>query len=116
MLAVKLKARARGARCCAPKYRPGIDGAQASHIAEQLRALADPTRLRMLSMLARHGGEVCVCDLVETFDLGQPTISHHLGVLRAAGLVSALRRGIWAYYAVDRTAWKQMRSVMDEVM
>jgi ArsR family transcriptional regulator len=65
------------------------------------RALADPTRLEILRLLAAQPGPTCVCDVVEHFELAQPTISHHLKVLREAGLLRATRRGIWSFYEVD---------------
>ena len=66
------------------------------------RALADPTRLEMFRLLAAQPGPTCVCDVVDHFELSQPTISHHLKVLREAGLLRASRRGIWSFYEVDR--------------
>ncbi|GGM49772.1 transcriptional regulator [Longimycelium tulufanense] len=73
--------------------------ADAAELARVFKALSDPVRLRLLSLVAaRSGGEACVCELVEPFDLSQPTISHHLKVLREAGLVTAERRGTWVYY------------------
>jgi ArsR family transcriptional regulator len=71
--------------------------------AEVLRALGDPTRLKMVLLLARHEA-LCVCELQQAFDLGQPTVSHHLKILREAGLVEVTRRGTWAYYALRRDA------------
>ena len=66
-----------------------------------LKALADPVRLRLMSLVASNpGGEACVCDLNEAFDLSQPTISHHLKVLHDAGLVDRDKRGVWAYYRI----------------
>ena len=69
-----------------------------------LKALADPTRLRILSLLSRYEGEVCVFEIVESFTLEQPTISHHLRILRDAGLVDCRKKGLWAYYYVRREA------------
>lgn len=72
---------------------------QAEQVAPMLKALADPVRLRLMSLIASHeGGEACVCDLVEAFDVSQPTISHHLRVLHESGLVDRERRGVWVYY------------------
>ena len=70
----------------------------AGELAVTFKALGDPVRLRLLSLIASAGPEACVCDLNEAFDLSQPTISHHLKVLREAGLVSSERRGTWVYY------------------
>lgn len=94
-------------RCCAPGEVAHLDPAAAEEEAAVLQALADPTRLLILDILTQHPGEVCVCDLVESFPQGQPTISHHLGVLRKAGLVEAERRGTWMYYrpARERLRW-----------
>ena len=73
--------------------------AQAEQIAPRLKALADPVRLRLLSLVASHrDGEACVCDLNDAFDLSQPTISHHLKVLHDVGLLDREKRGVWVYY------------------
>lgn len=85
--------------CCAPLAREPISAEGAAQLAGVLKALADPARLRLLSMvLAHEGGEACVCDLVEPLGLAQPTVSHHLKVLLEAGLVTRDKRGVWAYY------------------
>lgn len=85
--------------CCAPLVREPLTAAAAEQLAGVLKALADPARLRLLSMIAAHeGGEACVCDLTEPLGLSQPTVSHHLKVLLDAGLVSRDKRGVWAYY------------------
>ena len=85
--------------CCSPLLREPIDEEQAERLSRVLRALADPVRLRLLSLIGAHtGGEACVCELVERFDLSQPTISHHLKLLREAGLITSERRGTWVYY------------------
>ncbi len=77
------------------------------------KALADPVRLRLLSIVASHpGGEACVCDLSSAFDLTQPTVSHHLRVLREAGLLECERRGTWVYYRVVPTALAQLSAVL----
>jgi ArsR family transcriptional regulator len=74
---------------------------QAETLAPLLKALADPVRLRLLSLVASHaGGEACVCDLADAFELSQPTISHHLKVLHERGLLDRSKRGVWVYYAV----------------
>ena len=75
--------------------------AEAEQIAPLMKALADPVRLRLVSLIASHeGGEACVCDLNDAFNLSQPTISHHLKVLREAGLVDREKRGVWVYYRI----------------
>jgi ArsR family transcriptional regulator len=82
--------------CCAPGA-PRLSAAAAEELARGFKALADPTRLAIVNRLA-GAGEVCVCELVPDFQLSQPTVSHHLRILRDAGLVQARRRGTWAYY------------------
>ena len=85
--------------CCSPLLREPIDEEQADELSRVLKALADPVRLRLLSLIGAHaGGEACVCELVDGFDLSQPTISHHLKVLRDAGLIASERRSTWVYY------------------
>ncbi len=85
--------------CCAPLTAAPLSREQAEQVAPMLKALADPVRLRLMSLIASHaGGEACVCDLTGAFDLSQPTISHHLKVLHDAGLVDREKRGVWAWY------------------
>jgi ArsR family transcriptional regulator, arsenate/arsenite/antimonite-responsive transcriptional repressor len=85
--------------CCAPLTAEPMSQEQAEQVAPLLKALADPVRLRLMSLIASHpGGEACVCDLTAVFDLSQPTISHHLKVLHDAGLVEREKRGVWAWY------------------
>jgi ArsR family transcriptional regulator, arsenate/arsenite/antimonite-responsive transcriptional repressor len=87
--------------CCTPLLREPLTASQAADLAFILKALADPTRLRLVSMVAAHeGGEACVCDLTEPLGLSQPTISHHLKVLVDAGIFTRNQRGKWAYYAL----------------
>ncbi|MFF7129785.1 MULTISPECIES: helix-turn-helix transcriptional regulator [unclassified Streptomyces] len=89
------------AACCPGLLTAPLDEDQAAGLAKMFKALGDPVRLRLLSMIAsRAGGEVCVCDLTPAFDLSQPTISHHLKLLRQAGLIDCERRGTWVYYWV----------------
>ena len=86
---------------CAPLLKEPITAAQAADLAQLLKALADPTRLRLVSMVAAHeDGEACVCELTEPLGLTQPTISHHLKVLIDAGILARDKRGVWAYYAL----------------
>ncbi|KUN33069.1 ArsR family transcriptional regulator [Streptomyces longwoodensis] len=85
--------------CCPGLLTTPLDEEQAADLAKVFKALGDPVRLRLLSMIAsRSGGEVCVCDLTPAFELSQPTISHHLKLLRQAGLIDCERRGTWVYY------------------
>lgn len=88
-----------GGSCCAPLSGEPLDQKQAAGLAAAFKALGDPVRLRLLSMIASNaGGEVCVCELTPAFGVSGPTISHHLRVLREAGLVDCQRRGTWVYY------------------
>ncbi|WFR73178.1 metalloregulator ArsR/SmtB family transcription factor [Prescottella defluvii] len=99
--------------CCSPLGREPLTEGSAIDLARMFKALADPVRLRLLSLVASHpGGEACVCDISDSFDLSQPTISHHLKVLREAGLLDAERRGTWVYYSVIPTALQQLSSVL----
>ena len=84
--------------CCAPISTAALDPAGAAEGAAVFKALADPIRLRLFSIITSAGGEICVCDLTPQFDVSGPTISHHLKVLREAGLVDCERRGTWVYY------------------
>ncbi|WP_031484441.1 ArsR/SmtB family transcription factor [Streptomyces bicolor] len=87
--------------CCAGLASAPLDDDRATELAKLFKALGDPVRLRLLSMIAsRDGGEVCVCELTPAFELSQPTISHHLKLLRQAGLIDCERRGTWVYYWV----------------
>jgi ArsR family transcriptional regulator len=84
--------------CCAPLVAAPLSAEQAVDLAKAFKALGDPVRLRLLSLITSAEGESCVCDLTAAFDLTGPTISHHLKVLREAGLVDSERRGTWVYY------------------
>ena len=96
--------------CCGPATEPLPEEATAE-LAAQFKALADPTRVAIVNQLAA-ADEVCVCVLNERFDLSQPTISHHLKVLREAGLVEANRRGTWAYYRLVPEAVESLRAAL----
>jgi ArsR family transcriptional regulator len=99
---------------CAPMVRQPLDAAQAGVAAPMFKALGDPVRLRLLSMIASAGGgEVCVCDLSGPFSLTGPTISHHLKVLREAGLVDCDRRGTWVYYRLVPAALSWLAGLLD---
>ena len=95
--------------CCGPGAPP-LDPSAAGNLAELFKALADPTRVAIVNRLAA-GEECCVCDLTNAFELSQPTVSHHLRILRDAGLVEAERRGTWAYYRLVPDAIVRLREV-----
>ena len=100
--------RATGERCCEPVVYPDIEPAHAVRMAGVAKALGDPIRLQLVDVLRRHAGEVCVCELVPLFDISQPTLSHHLSKLRAAGIVDSQRHGLWAYYYVRPEALEEL--------
>jgi len=106
-LAPKQK-RLAGERCCEPVAYPDVERDQAVALAKVAKALGDPVRLQLVDVLKRHAGQVCVCELVPLFGLSQPTVSHHLKVLRDAGIVGSERHGLWAYYFVIPDALKEL--------
>jgi ArsR family transcriptional regulator len=92
-------------QCCTPLAAAPLGDADAARLASILKAVADPARLRLLSIIASHpDGEVCVCDLTEPLGLSQPTVSHHLKVMAGVGLVEREKRGVWAYYRMNTGA------------
>jgi ArsR family transcriptional regulator, arsenate/arsenite/antimonite-responsive transcriptional repressor len=102
--------------CCSPLTKEPLSEDQARRIAPLLKALADPVRLRLLSLVASHGdGEACVCDLNDAFDLSQPTISHHLKVLHEVGLLDRTKRGVWVYYSVKPDALADLGALIGGV-
>ena len=100
--------RAAGEPCCQPVVYPDVERVAAERIARRAKALGDPVRLQLVDVLRQHAGKVCVCELVPLFDLSQPTVSHHLKVLREAGIVGSERQGLWAYYYVIPDALKEL--------
>ena len=106
-LAPKVK-RLAGERCCEPVVYPNVEREQAQRMATIAKALGDPVRLQLVDVLRKHAGKVCVCELVPLFDLTQPTVSHHLKVLREAGIVGSERQGLWAYYFVIPDALREL--------
>ncbi|MGW3786700.1 ArsR/SmtB family transcription factor [Micromonospora chokoriensis] len=98
--------------CCAPLAVRPLDAEQAAVVAPMFKALGDPVRLRLMSMIASVA-EMCVCDLTPAFDLSGPTISHHLKVLREAGLVDSERRGTWVWYRFRPEAFRQLGALLD---
>ena len=97
-----------GEPCCEPVVYPDVERAQAERVAAVAKALGDPVRLQLVDVLRKHAGKVCVCELVPLFDLSQPTVSHHLKVLREAGIVDSERQGLWAYYYVTPDSLKEL--------
>jgi ArsR family transcriptional regulator, arsenate/arsenite/antimonite-responsive transcriptional repressor len=93
--------RSSGARCCSPVL-PARDARRSLALAPLLRVLGDSTRLQIVALLARSDDAMCACEIEATFDLSQPTISHHLRLLKSAGLVTAERRGTWMHYRLER--------------
>ncbi len=101
--------------CCSPLSREPLSAAEANQIVPLLKALADPVRLRLMSLVASHeGGEACICDLNPAFDLSQPTISHHLKVLHEAGLLEREKRGVWVYYRARTEALADLGALIGD--
>src|SRR5690348_9402345 len=101
------------AECSPPLIGQPLGESAASSLAQIFRALGDPVRLRLVSLIGAHqGGEVCVCDLTSAFNLTQPTISHHLKVLREAGIIDSERRGTWVYYRLVPAALERMAALL----
>jgi ArsR family transcriptional regulator, arsenate/arsenite/antimonite-responsive transcriptional repressor len=99
--------------CCPPLAHRSLDGTSAALLAPAFKALGDPVRLQLLSMIASaDDGEICVCDLTTEFTLSGPTISHHLKSLREAGLVTAERRGTWVYYRARPRLLRQLATLL----
>ena len=99
--------------CCAPLSAGPLSAEQAEQVAPLLKALADPVRLRLMSLVAsRQGGEACVCDLNDAFDLSQPTISHHLKLLHQAGLLDRDKRGVWVFYRARTEALARLGALI----
>lgn len=98
-----------GERCCDRQARPQISQRDAERLAEDLQLLAHPIRLQLLDVLARNEGRVCVCDLEAAVSVKQPTVSHHLRILREAGIVDAEKSGQWMFYRIRREALEALR-------
>jgi ArsR family transcriptional regulator len=96
------------ALCCAPIVAPDLSDQEFEATATVFKALADPTRVRIVNLLANNPDPVCVCDINRHFSLSQPTISHHLKKLVAAGVLRREQRGTWAYFSVDRQTWSRL--------
>jgi len=102
--------------CCGEIVTPNLTSAQAEEYADWFKALADPTRIRILNLLARNDAPICVCDIVDQFPLGQPTISHHLRILRDTCFVYAERRGTFMYYSINRACLSEFPLVARRIM
>lgn len=101
--------------CCVPLHDAAFDDAAAVELASGFAALADPARLRLLSLIASApAGEACACDLIEPIGKSQPTVSHHLKVLTDAGLVDRDKRGVWAWYRANTETFARLRSALDD--
>jgi ArsR family transcriptional regulator, arsenate/arsenite/antimonite-responsive transcriptional repressor len=111
-----MSARLRLAGCCeVPQAPPPLAEDARERIVATFRALGDPTRLEIFRLLAAQSEPVCVCDVVDRFEVSQPTISHHLRILREAGLVTVSRRGVWAWYAPDPKALAWLREAIGDL-
>jgi ArsR family transcriptional regulator, arsenate/arsenite/antimonite-responsive transcriptional repressor len=101
------------AACCVPLGAPALTEAEARATAEVFKALGDPQRVRIVSLLAATGDAVCVCDLTPALGISQPTVSHHLKKLLTAGLIVREQRGTWSYYSLDREAIERLAVIAD---
>jgi ArsR family transcriptional regulator, arsenate/arsenite/antimonite-responsive transcriptional repressor len=101
------------AQCCAPLAAAVLSPEDAAVTAAVFKALADPHRVRIVNLLAAEGRALCVCELTEPLGIGQPTVSHHLKKLTAAGLLDREQRGTWAYYSLNRDAVRRLAAVAD---
>ena len=99
--------------CCAPLAAPALSDSEATATAELFKALGEPARIRIVNVLATSAEPVCVCDLIETLGLSQPTVSHHLKKLTEAGLLEREQRGRWAYFSLRRDAVATLAAVVD---
>jgi ArsR family transcriptional regulator, arsenate/arsenite/antimonite-responsive transcriptional repressor len=110
---MKLNLKLRPVDCCAvPVEVPSLSEAERKRLVATFRALGDPTRLEIFRLIAAQPEPICVCDVTDRFDVSQPTISHHLKVLRDAGLVTVSRRGVWAYYAPDPEGLRRLERTL----
>ena len=109
-----IEERKRNTQCCDSSVEPALNTAEAQQVTNDLLILAHPVRLQILSILARQQGQVCVCDIEGAVPVKQPTVSHHLRLLRDAGLVDCERHGLWAYYFLKREALAELRARVAE--
>jgi ArsR family transcriptional regulator, arsenate/arsenite/antimonite-responsive transcriptional repressor len=101
------------AYCCRPLSAEPLSSTEAAAAADLFKALADPARVRLVNLLATSDAPVCVCELIEPLGLSQPTVSHHLKKLTAAGLLNRDQRGVWAYYSLNRDALAAAARLLD---
>jgi ArsR family transcriptional regulator len=102
--------------CCTTEVQISLDRKEAEKTAQLFAALSDPTRLSILNLLAQCQGQVCVCDITASFTLGQPTISHHLKILKDAGLVNSEKRGKWVHYSLVSDKQGEIQAMLSRVM
>ena len=107
-----IRKRSLGQRCCAPDLSVGLEQRESNDLAGWFQLLGHPVRLQILDILTRNEGQVCVCDLVAALPIKQPTVSHHLRILRENGLVGCSQRGLWAHYYLDRARFEDIRAAM----
>ena len=111
-----MSAKTRPAGCCETALPPAeLSLAERERLVAGFKALADPTRLDVFRLIAAQEAPICACDIADRFDVSQPTVSHHLKVLREAGLVTASRRGVWAWYAADPRGLALLRGAIEAV-
>jgi ArsR family transcriptional regulator len=101
---------------CIPLPRSVLERKSAEGIAATFAALADPTRLAILNLIAESEREVCVCDITDNFKVGQPTVSHHVKILKDAGLITGEKRGKWVYYSPVRSRVEEVHALLEKVM
>jgi ArsR family transcriptional regulator len=105
-----------GERCCDPGLKPALNSRAASGLASDFELLAHPVRLQLLDVLARNEGRVCVCDLESAVPVKQPTVSHHLRLLREAGLIESEKVGQWVHYRVRRDALQRLHERLSQLL
>ena len=108
--------RSLGERCCDPAARSHISAKEALQVADEFEVLAHPVRLQLLDVMARNEWRVCVCDLEAAVPVKQPTVSHHLKLLRAAGLIEREKVGLWAYYRINRPVFARLRERLTQTL
>jgi ArsR family transcriptional regulator len=111
---LKIEDRRRGTRCCDASLRLRMTSEETKQVSDDFQILAHPIRLQILDILSRNAGQVCVCDLESAVPVKQPTVSHHLRLLRDAGLIDCEKRGLWVFYYVNREAVAKLRTRVNE--